>query len=228
MARPQLSAEPRAVLGKKVAQLRRDGRVPAVVYGAGRESTAISLDLREFDNLHRHTGRNVVLDLKVAGDAKAQPVLVQTIQEHPVGRQPLHIDLLVVNLEEERTADVPVTTVGESVAVDKLGGVLLHLRDAVQVRAKPDDLPSSLELDISSLETFDAVLHVSDLLLPEGVTLVTDPAEALARVQPPRVEEEPVVTAEEEEGVAAEGEAAQEGEQAAEASEDSGSDEASE
>src|SRR5262245_42147654 len=185
MARPQLSAEPRAVLGKKVAQLRRDGRVPAVVYGAGRESTAISLDLREFDTLHRHTGRNVVLDLKITGDGKAQPALMQAIQQQPVSRPPRHVDLLGVTLGEERMADVPVTTVGESVAVDKMGGVLLHLRDAVQVRAKPDDLPSSLELDISSLDSFDAVLHVSDLHVPDGVTLITDPSEPLARVQPP-------------------------------------------
>src|SRR5918993_1399673 len=148
MARPLLSAEPRAVLGKKVAQLRRDGRLPAVVYGAGRESAAISLDQREFETLHRHTGRNVVLDLKVEGDGKAQPVLLRAIHEHPVSRQPLHVDLLVVNLEEERTADVPVVMTGESAAIDKMGGVLLHLRDAVQVRAKPDDLPSALELDI--------------------------------------------------------------------------------
>ena len=185
------------MLGKKVAQLRRDGRLPAVVYGAGRESAAISLDQREFETLHRHTGRNVVLDLKVEGDGKAQPVLLRAIHEHPVSRQPLHVDLLVVNLEEERTADVPVVMTGESAAIDKMGGVLLHLRDAVQVRAKPDDLPSALELDITGLDDFEAVLHVSDLNVPPGVTLLTEATEALARVQPPRVEEEAVVAAEE-------------------------------
>lgn len=218
MARPQLSAEPRALLGKKVSQLRRSGRLPAVVYGAGRESQSVSIDMHEFELLHRHTGRHAVLDLKISGErGRTQPVLLQAIHEHPVTRHPLHVDLLVVNLDEERTVDVPVVAVGESSAVDKMGGVLLHMRDAVMVRAKPDDLPSSLELDISSLDSFDAVLHVSDLVAPEGVTIVTDGAEPLARVQPPRVEEEPIAAegeeaaeapAEGEEATAATGESA--------------------
>ena len=198
MARPQLSAEPRAVVGKKVATLRRAGRLPGVVYGAGVESQAITLDLREFQILHRHTGRHAVLDLTVAGDAKPQPVLLQTIQEHPISRLPIHIDLLVVNLQEEMTVDVPVVAVGEAPAIDKLGGVLLHLRDAVMVRAKPDDLPSSIEIDISALDSFESVLHASDLRIPDGVTLLTDADEPILRVQAPRVEEEPTIEAGEE------------------------------
>src|SRR4051794_22437880 len=208
MARPKLSAEPRAVVGKKVASLRRAGRLPAVVYGAGVESQAISLDMHEFALVHRHTGRHAVLDLTVAGDGKAQPVLLQSIQEHPISRQPLHIDLLVVNLQEEMTVSVSIVPVGESPAVDKLGGVLLHLHDSVTVRAKPDDLPSSIEIDVTTLDSFEAVLHASDLHIPEGVTLVTDPTEPILRVQPPRIEEEPVA-----------GEAAEEGEAPAEAAE---------
>lgn len=192
MARPQLSAEPRAVVGKKVATLRRSGRLPAVVYGAGRDSESISLDLHEFQLLHRHTGAHAVLDLTVSGDGKAQPVLLQTIQVHPISRLPIHVDLLVVNLQEEMTVNVSVVPVGEAPAVDKLGGVLLHLQDSVVVRAKPDDLPSGIELDITSLDSFDAVLHASDLHIPPGVTLVTDPGEAILRVQQPRVEEEPI------------------------------------
>jgi large subunit ribosomal protein L25 len=208
MARPQLSAEPRAVRGKKVASLRRAGLLPGVVYGAGVESTAITLDLHEFELLHRHTGRNAVFDLTVAGDGKPQPVLLHAIQEHPIHRQPIHVDLLVVNLSEEMTADVPVNAVGEAPAIDKLGGVLLHLHDHITVRAKPDDLPSSIDIDISGLDSFESMLHVSDLVMPAGVTLVTDPSEQLIRVQPPRVEEEPVVeAAAEEEAAASEAEA---------------------
>lgn len=192
MARPQLAAEPRAVLGKKVSTLRRAGRLPGVVYGGGRESQPISLDLHEFELLHRKTGRHAVLDLTVGSDRKSQPVLLQTIQEHPISRVPIHVDLMVVNLQEEMTVDVAVVAVGESVAVDKMGGVLLHLHDAVSVRAKPDDLPSAIEIDITALDSFDAVLHASDLRVPEGVTLLTDPEEPILRVQAPRVEEEPV------------------------------------
>ncbi len=221
MSRPQLSARPRDVRGKKVSNLRRAGVLPGVVYGAGHDSQAIELDAREFEVLHRHTGRNVVLDLVVEGDGAAQPVLLQDIQVHPVTRVPLHIDLLVVNLQEERTADVSIVIVGESEAVDKQGGVLLHMRDSVSVRAKPDDLPSGIELDITSLDSFDAVLHVSDLKIPAGVTLLTDETEPVARVQPPRVEEEPIAAE------AVEGEEAAEGEAPAAEAEESAGDESS-
>ena len=224
MARPQLSAQPRAIHGKKVASLRRAGQLPGVVYGAGRDSQSISLDLHEFELLHRHTGRHAVLDLTVAGDGKAQPVLLQAIQEHPISRQPIHVDLLVVNLQEEMTVDVQVVAVGESPAVDKLGGVLLHMVNSVVVRAKPDDLPSAIEIDVSGLDTFEAVLHASDLVMPAGVTLITDAGEQLIRVQQPRVEEEPIAAEAEAEEAGAEAEA----DSGAQASGDEGESESSE
>jgi large subunit ribosomal protein L25 len=202
MSRPTLSAKPRDVRGKAVAHLRRSGSLPAVVYGAGVESHNLTLDSREFETLRRRAGRHAVIDLTIEGDGKVQPVLLQAIQEHPVNRRPLHVDLLVVDLSVERTSDVPLIFVGTSEAVAKQGGVMLHLRDAVLVRAKPDDLPSGIELDITPLVDFEVTLHASDLVMPPGVTLVTDPTEALARVQQPRIEEEPVAAP------AAEGEAA--------------------
>lgn len=195
MSRPQLSARPRDVRGKAVAHLRKGGALPAVVYGAGVQSQNISLDTHEFELLRRRTGRNAVIDLSIEGDGKAQPVLLQAIQEHPVSRHPLHVDLLVVNLEEERTVDVQLVFVGTSEAVAKQGGVLLHLRDSVLVRCKPDDLPSGIEVDISPLVDFESALHASDLVMPAGVTLMTDASEAIARVQQPRIEEEAVVGA---------------------------------
>jgi large subunit ribosomal protein L25 len=203
MKRPTLSVQPRSVRGKEVAKLRRVGTLPGVVYGVGQESQAIAMDAREFDLLRRQAGRHAVVDLQLDG-GKPLPVLLHAIQEHPVSRKAIHIDFLVVNMEEERTIDVPILIVGESDAVEKLGGVLLHLRDSVLVRAKPDDIPSGVELDITSLTDFELTLHASDLQIPDGVTLVTDESEAVARVQAPRIEEEPETVAE---GEAVEGEA---------------------
>jgi large subunit ribosomal protein L25 len=207
-----ISVRPRSVRGKEVAKLRRQGTLPGVVYGAGQESMPVAMDAREFEVLHRQAGRNAVVDIQLDG-GKPQPVLLHVIQEHPVTRKPIHIDFLAVNMEEERTIDVPILIVGESDAVDKQGGVLLHLRDSVLIRAKPDDIPSGVELDITSLVDFEQTLHASDLRMPAGVTLVTDETEAVARVQAPRLEEVEAV-AEEVEGVegvepAAEGEAAE-------------------
>jgi large subunit ribosomal protein L25 len=202
MSRPQLAAQPRRVHGKAVKHLRAQGLVPAVVYGHGVESNAVQLDAHEFDLLRRRTGRNTLLDLSLAGE-KPVPVLVHDIQEHPITRAPLHVDLLVVRLTEELTVEVPILFTGESAAL-RMGGVLLHMRDSLTVRALPDHLPQSVELDISPLATFDDVLRVADISLPADVTLLTDATEPVARVQAPRVEEVPVAA----EGVPVEGEEA--------------------
>ncbi len=187
--RPVVSAEPREVVGKKVSALRRQGLLPAVVYGHGKASQPIQLEARAFEELMRQTTRNSLVDLKI-GSGRATPVLLQGIHEHPVRRHPIHVDFYVVKMTEELTVDVPVNYVGTSHAVDKLGGTLLHIREHVSMRALPTDLPHALDLDVSALVDFDAILHVSDLSVPAGVTVLTDPDEPVARVQPPRVEEE--------------------------------------
>jgi large subunit ribosomal protein L25 len=218
--RPVVSAEPREVVGKKVSVLRRQGILPAVVYGGDQESQSIQLDAREFDVLRRTTTKNTLVDLKI-GKAKATPVLLQGIHEHPVRRHPMHVDFQVVSMTEAITIDVPVNYMGDSTAADKLGGTLLHLRESVSISALATALPSAIDLDITPLDSFESVLHVSDLIVPDGVEILTDPEEPLARVQPPRVEEEPVFGEGEgeelEEG--AEGEEGEEGEEGAEPTE---------
>ena len=127
----------------------------------------------------------------------------------------LHVDLFAVRMTEELTVDVPLVMVGESYAVDKLGGTLLHILESVKVKALPDHLPQSIDVPIDGLVDFEATVHVRDLTIPSDVTLLTDLDEIVARVQQPRIEEEPVVVAaegEEAEGEAAEGEAGEAGE----------------
>jgi large subunit ribosomal protein L25 len=203
-ARPTLAATHREVTGKKVAQLRTAGRLPAVVYGRGLESDSVSVDSHEFEQLRRHAGPNTLIDLSVDG-GKATPILVHDVQLHRVTRRPLHADLYVVRMTEELTVDVPLVSEGESEAVENLGGTLLHVIEHVRVRALPDHLPQSIHYSVASLATFEDVIHVSDLVVPGDATLMTDPTEIVAKVLPPRVEEEPVA-AEAAEGEAAEGE----------------------
>ena len=201
-ARPTLAAAHREVTGKKVAYLRRDGRLPAVVYGRGLESASVSVDTHEFEALRRHAGPNTLVDLSVDGE-KPAPVLVHGVQLHRVTQKPLHVDLYVVRMTEELTVDVPLVAEGESEAVETLGGTLLHVTEHVRVRALPDHLPQSIHYSIASLATFDDLIHVSDLVIPSDATLLTDPGETVAKVLPPRVEEV------EEAAPAAEGEAAE-------------------
>jgi large subunit ribosomal protein L25 len=213
--RPTLAAEPRDIVGKKVATLRRDGRLPAVVFGHGLDSTSVSIDTHDFEQLRRHAGPNALVDLSIDGK-KSQPVLIYGVQVHPVTRRPLHVDLFIVKMTEELTVDVPLVATGTSRAVVDEGGTLLHSLESVRIRALPDHLPQSIEYSIDGLVDFDAAVHVRDLPIPEDVTLVNDPDEVVAKVQAPRVEVEEAPVVEGEEGEAAEGEAGEGAEGAAE------------
>ncbi|HKG57256.1 MAG TPA: 50S ribosomal protein L25 [Candidatus Limnocylindrales bacterium] len=203
-ARQTLAAEPRETTGKAVAKLRRDGKIPAVVYGHGVDSSNVTVDAHEFELLRKHLGANALVDLSVAGD-KSSPVLVHDVQVHPVNRRPLHIDLFLVRMTEELTVEVPLHSIGESDAIRNLGGTLFRAIDEVRIRALPDHLPDRIEYSIESLNDFETAIHVRDLPIPADATLLTDPDELVARVFPPRVEEAVAAPAEAPEGEAAEG-----------------------
>ncbi len=203
-ARPTLDAANRDVTGKAVNRLRKEGRLPAVVFGHGLDSSNVTVDTHDFELLRRRVGPNALIDLSVDGK-KAKPVLVQHVQVHPVNRRPLHVDLFAVRMTEELTVDVRLVATGESPAVANLGGTLLHPSETIRVRALPDHLPQSIEYSVESLVDFDGTIKVADLEIPGDVTLLTDPDEIIATVQRPRVEVEEAAPE------AAEGEEAAEG-----------------
>jgi large subunit ribosomal protein L25 len=186
-ARPTLAAAKREITGKKVARLRRAGRLPAVLFGHGVASENVSVDAHEFELLHRKVGNTTLIDVAIDGD-KARPALIYGVQREPLKHRMIHIDLFVVRMTEELTVEVPVTVTGAAPAVDGLGGTLSHM-STVKVRALPDRLPQHIDVPVESLVDFDSVVHVSDLVIPADVTLVTDGNEIAARVLPPRVEE---------------------------------------
>jgi large subunit ribosomal protein L25 len=209
--RPRLAAASRTVTGKKVSHLRREGRLPAVVYGHGVDSESVSIDTHEFELLKRHVGASTLVDLSVDG-GKTRPVLLYSIQVNPITRRPIHIDLFAVRMTEELTVEVQLIGTGVAPAIE-LGGTLVHPVSSVKVRALPDNLPETIHYDLSTLTDYDATVTVADLQVPEGVTVQADEHEVVARVLAPRVEE--AVTAEGE-GAAAEGaEGAEAGEGAA-------------
>ena len=186
--RPSLAAEPRTVIGKKVNSLRREGILPAVIFGGGKPSEPIQISALDWEILRRkQVTRNTLLDITV-GSAKAKPVLVQSISEDPRSRKPTHVDFQVVRMTEEMTVDVPLVMVGSSTAVEKEGGTLIHLKETIHLRALPGDLPTSIEVDVSGLVDFETTLHVSDLTVPKGVHILTDASEPIARVMAPRTE----------------------------------------
>jgi large subunit ribosomal protein L25 len=208
-ARPTLAAAKREITGKKVAQLRRAGRLPAVVFGHGVASENVSVDAHEFDLLYRRVGSTTLIDVEVDGEKR--PTIIHGVQREPLKHRTIHVDLFVVRMTEELTVEVPVTVTGTAPAVEQLGGTLSHISH-IKVRALPDHLPQHIEVSTDSLVDFESVVHVRDLAIPGDVTLVTDPGEIAARVLPPRVEE--VVEAAE---TAAEGAPTEEGEEGEEA-----------
>src|SRR3954464_6176141 len=192
-ARPRLAATNRTVIGKKVSHLRREGRLPAVVYGHGVDSESVSVDAHEFELLKRKVGASTLVDLAVDG-GRTRPVLLHAIQVHPITRRPLHVDLFAVRMTEELTVEVQLRATGTPPPAApppaaENGATLVHPVSSVRVRALPDNLPETLHYDLSSLVDYDATLTVADLQVPEGVTVQADEHDVIARVLAPRVEE---------------------------------------
>ncbi|MCO5315634.1 MAG: 50S ribosomal protein L25 [Solirubrobacterales bacterium] len=189
--RPTLSASPRTDFGSRTSRrLRRDGRIPGVVYSKGEETVAFQVESREARNI-LHEG-HALFDLEIEG-SKAVPVVVKEQQHHPVRGDLSHLDLQQVDLNQAIQAEVAVELTGEDVAPGvKQGGVLEHVTREVTVEALPTDIPDLLSLDVSAMEILD-VLTLEDLSAPEGVALIADdPSEiTLVTLTPPRVEEEP-------------------------------------
>ena len=218
--RTELNVAPRDVLGKKVKVLRRQGVTPANIYGSHIESQSIQLSTEELRHVIKTAGRNDIVYLRLDGD-EPRPTFVRDIQQNPVTDAILHVDFLQISLREKVKADVPLHLVGLAPAVDTLGGILMHGLDHVSVEALPTEVPSFIEVDVTSLAEINQALHVSDVPVPEGVTILTDVEQVIAKVAPPAVEPEPEVA---EEAEAVEGEAAEEG--AEEASAESGAESA--
>ena len=210
--RTELKVTPREVLGKKVRALRREGLTPANIYGPKVESTAVQVPTEELRHVLKTAGRNDIVYLRLDGD-EPRPTFVREIQQNPVTDAILHVDFFQISLRDKVRAEVPIHLVGLSPAVDTFGGILMHGLDHVTVEALPTEVPSFLELDVSPLVEINQALHVSNLELPEDVTLLTDAEQVVAKVAPPAVEPEPQVEEEEEaaEGEAPEEEGAEEG-----------------
>lgn len=200
--RHALAVEARTVFGNKVKQLRRDGFIPANIYGHNVESTAVSVDGREFMSTFKLAGETGLVDLKVSSESAPRPVLIHSMLKDPVTGAILHVDFYQVNLKEKLTAAVPLHFTGESPLVKTKEGILLELMQEVEIESLPTDIPSSIEVDTTSIVELDGGIFVRDLPLPTGVEMQTDGDEMVCKVAAAQMEEEPEEVAEaQEEGV---------------------------
>jgi large subunit ribosomal protein L25 len=185
----KLVAEKREPGRSRIGRARREGKLPAVVYGHRAAAQPLTLDGHEFQRVFARAGRTQLVDLVVEG-GRAQKVLVREIQVHPRRTGPIHVDLYRVDLKEKLHADVPIVVFGESPAVKRGDGDPLQTLHAIKVECLPSDIPESVEVDLSTLAEVDAAIRVGELRLPESVTLLTDREEMVVKIAAKRVVEE--------------------------------------
>ena len=211
-----LRLDRRSVTGKQVRRLRRDGIIPGNVYGRGLPSVAVQAPLAELRRVFRGGDRNQVVSARIAGEAGVRPVVLRTVQRHPVSHDVEHVDLYHIDVMRPIHSTAVVHIIGEETCLPlSVGGVLVQGLGSVMLEALPMDMPSDLTIDVSGLEHFGQSVHVSDLDLPDGVRALSEPTAQLATIVAPRIAEEDEVEEEgPEEGV--EGEDAPAAEDAAE------------
>jgi large subunit ribosomal protein L25 len=191
MEQETLVAQKRTTSGSRPARrMRRDGRVPAVVYGSDLETTSISVDSRELGaTLHTEAGLNALINVVVEGGGEVLAV-AREIQRDPVRGDITHLDLIQVSLDIEIEAEVTIEYVGVPAGVREEGGFVEAIETSVVLLALPTAIPASIEVDITELGIGDS-LKVEDLPVIEGVTYTTDEDRPLVTVLLPSIEEEP-------------------------------------
>jgi len=191
-----LQAEKRKTTGRKIKKLRREGILPANVYGKDVKSQAIEITYKDFLSIYKKSGETNIIEVNLGNEKK--PVLVHSIQKDPVTENILHVDFLQVDLKKKVTANIPIELVGES-PVEKQGlGTVVQYIDEVEVEALPSDLPEKFELNLTSLTGVDSSIFVKDIEADKDKVVITnDPDQILVRVEEVRKEEVTEVKVEE-------------------------------
>lgn len=185
-----LNSRTRTVKGKKVKQLRNKGLIPAVLYGSKIDvPISIEIPYKEFESVYKEGGENTLINLHI-DNASSHNVVIHDMTEDPILDRYAHADFYAVNMAEKITTQIPLEFEGVSDAVKNLGGVLVKSKDELEIESLPGDIPSKIIVDISKLKTFEDIIRVEDLDVPEKVAVLDDANEAVATVAPPRSEEE--------------------------------------
>jgi large subunit ribosomal protein L25 len=183
----QLLANRRTVVGKQVNALRREGLIPAIVYGGGGESIPVELNAKEAIKILNETSTSTLITLKVGKDDHR--VLLRDIQYDVIKRIPIHVDFLRVEMDTAIRTSVPIDFVGEAPGVKEQGGVLVIGLDELEIEALPADLPDKVVVDLEVLEEIDSMIIVSDVFVGKGVEVLTEPDEVLAHIVYQEIEE---------------------------------------
>jgi large subunit ribosomal protein L25 len=186
-----LTTEPRTTVGHKVKHLRTEGKLPATVYGKGFESVNVSVSTDMFKKTYAEAGETHLVTLSI--DTTKVPVLIHMVQKHPVTRELLHVEFLKVNLKEKMKTSIPVVLEGEAPAMTQGIGTLIQVLQEIEIEALPTEIPESLVVNVETLDVVDSEKTVKDLVVPAGVTVLTDPNETVVKIGAIVIEKEPEV-----------------------------------
>jgi large subunit ribosomal protein L25 len=173
-----LEAKERNQVGKKVKFLRREGLIPAVIYGSAIESTPITLDKRETTLLFNKISGSTIITVKIG--EREHSALVREIQKDYLKNELLHVDFLAVSLSEKLRTNISLTLVGEAPVLKEFEAIIVSGIDQVEVECLPQDLVDTIEVDISSLTEIGSAIYVKDLQKLNNVEIITDPEELVA------------------------------------------------
>ncbi len=216
-----LKLSKRGLVGKKVKQLRRGGAVPVYLYGGGHDSMPLQVESRVLHRLIPRIGMNVPVSVEIEGSEEESICFIREIQRHPVTEDLLHVDFLRVDISKTIRAEVPITLTGEAPAVANMSGTLFQTMQTATVESLPMTIPASFTVDVSDLDDFEKAVRIEDIVVSGDVALLHEANELIARVLPPRIEEEEEVEEEAIEGEMME----EEGEKSAEVEDDTGNSE---
>ncbi|MFA6492569.1 MAG: 50S ribosomal protein L25 [Patescibacteria group bacterium] len=184
-----LKAESRELLGKKVKTLRNDGQLPVVLYGRKFEALSLVINEKEFLKVLKEAGEATIINIEIPGKETAK-ALIRHIQKDPVSDRVIHADLYKVDMSQEIETEIPLVYEGVSPAVEELEGNFITNKDTIKVKCLPDKLVSEIKVDITSLKTFEDLIHVKDLNIPEGIKVLDEEEDIVAQVTAPTSEEE--------------------------------------
>jgi len=173
---------------KKADVLRKQGLIPAELYGHGLTNLHLAVDAKEFRKVFKEAGENTVVNLVIGKEKR--PALIHDIQRNHLHDTVSHIDFYQVRMDEEIKANVPIEFVGDAPAVKEQGGILNKSMDEIEVEALPGDLPHRLTVDLSVLTELNQSIYVKDISVPKGVRVMVDPETAVATVTEKMKEEE--------------------------------------
>jgi large subunit ribosomal protein L25 len=181
MSNTDLAAQPRIILGKKVKKLRRQGIVPANIYGRHVEPVALQASAVELKRVVRAAGHTGLVRIALDGESAPRTALVRAIQREATTGNLVHVEFQQVSMTEKMTVRVPIVLIGHA-PVSALGGMVVQALDGLDLVTLPGDIPAHIEVDVSGMTALDTQIHVSDISLPPNVEVTADPTILVASV----------------------------------------------